>query len=361
MPFNLQMTEEQGLMVESIDRFAQNLRDQAQQAETEQKPASEVQASAAELGLALLSVPQDMGGVGEARSPLSTALYTESMAKGDMGQALALMAPVGLVNLLVDLGAKEQLKEIIQRLEKGFVPAAVALVEPGFGFDALKPKTRIRSEGNAFVVSGEKSAVPWACEAEYLAVVAVDEDEQARVAIIRAHGNPEGLSRTPAPAMGLRAAALGNLVMESVRVLAEDVFPLDIRNLVALSRLGQSALAAGACQAVVDYVIPYCNERTAFGESISNRQSVAFAIADMATELEAMRLLLWKAAARADCGEEFRALALQARTFAAEYSMQIGTDGVQLLGGHGYVKEHPVERWYRDLRATGALDALLPL
>jgi len=107
---------------------------------------------------------------------------------------------------------------------------------------------------------------------------------------------------------------------------------------------------------VLDYVIPYCNERGAFGEPITNRQSIAFMIADIAIELECMRLMVYRAASRADLGRSFRREAFLARLQCTDKGMGIGTDGVQLLGGHGYVKDHPVEHWYRDLRAIGVIE-----
>jgi alkylation response protein AidB-like acyl-CoA dehydrogenase len=128
---------------------------------------------------------------------------------------------------------------------------------------------------------------------------------------------------------------------------------------VRLSRLAWAALAVGTCQAVLDYVIPYVNDRVAFGEPISHRQAVAFTVADMATELAGARLAVLRAAGRLDRGlDATREIAL-ARSLASTYGMQIGSDGVQLLGGHGYVREHPVERWYRDLRAVGVLDGVV--
>ena len=128
-----------------------------------------------------------------------------------------------------------------------------------------------------------------------------------------------------------------------------------------LSGLAACALAVGTAQAVLDYVTVYVNEREAFGEPISHRQAVAFMVADMATELEAMRLMAWRACARAEHGQPFHREAHLARLFCAEKAMKIGTDGVQLLGGHGYTKEHPVERWYRDLRAVALMTGLLSL
>ena len=125
---------------------------------------------------------------------------------------------------------------------------------------------------------------------------------------------------------------------------------------VRLSRLAWCALAVGTGQAVLDYVTPYVKEREAFGEPIAHRQSVAFMVANIAIELQAMRLLTYKAAGRAAAGKDFAREVALARKLCAEKGMQIGLDGVQLLGGHGFVKEHPVERWYRDLRAIGVME-----
>ncbi|MFT4288697.1 acyl-CoA dehydrogenase family protein, partial [Nocardioides sp.] len=125
---------------------------------------------------------------------------------------------------------------------------------------------------------------------------------------------------------------------------------------VRLSRLAWCALALGTAQAVLDYVTPYVKTREAFGEPIAHRQAVAFMVADIAIELEAMRLVTYKAASRVAQGiDATREIAL-ARKLCADKGMRIGLDGVQLLGGHGFVKEHPVERWYRDLRAIGIME-----
>jgi alkylation response protein AidB-like acyl-CoA dehydrogenase len=110
---------------------------------------------------------------------------------------------------------------------------------------------------------------------------------------------------------------------------------------------------------VLDYVKDYCNQRVAFGEPITHRQAVAFAIADIAIELEGMRLLVYRAAARAEQGLDIKREAYLARVQCAEMGMKIGTDGVQLLGGHGFIREHMVELWYRNLRAVALLDGTL--
>jgi alkylation response protein AidB-like acyl-CoA dehydrogenase len=105
----------------------------------------------------------------------------------------------------------------------------------------------------------------------------------------------------------------------------------------------------------MEYVKTYVNERVAFGEPISNRQAVAFTVADMAIELDGLELLVLRAASRAEAGLSYRREAFLAHLFAVDKGMQIGTDGVQMLGGAGFVKDHPVERWYRDLRGVGVM------
>jgi alkylation response protein AidB-like acyl-CoA dehydrogenase len=163
--------------------------------------------------------------------------------------------------------------------------------------------------------------------------------------------------------MGLRAAAMGRLALANVQVpesaLLGDTDGSDYRECVRLARLGWSALALGTGKAVLDYVIPYVNERQAFGEPISHRQAVAFMVANIGIELEGARVVTLRAASRAEQGLSYAREVALARRLTSEYGMRIGNDGVQLLGGHGYVKEHPVERWYRDLRAIGVMEGVV--
>jgi alkylation response protein AidB-like acyl-CoA dehydrogenase len=128
---------------------------------------------------------------------------------------------------------------------------------------------------------------------------------------------------------------------------------------VRLGRIAWSAMAVGTSQGALDFLIPYVNDRKAFGEPISHRQAVAFNMSDIAIEIEGMRLATYRAAALADQGRDFARPAAVARQLAATKGMKIGSDAVGLLGGHGYVKEYPVERWYRDLRAAGIIEGAL--
>jgi hypothetical protein len=165
--------------------------------------------------------------------------------------------------------------------------------------------------------------------------------------------------------MGIRAAALGRVGLDNVsvplsaRLGEDDATDADYSDAIALSRLGWAALAVGTSHAVLDYVIPYVKEREAFGEPIAHRQSVAFMCANVAIELDGLRLVTWRGAARAEQGLSFCREAALAKRLGADKGMQIGLDGVQLLGGHGFTKEHPVERWYRDLRVLGVAEGVV--
>src|SRR5258707_12400182 len=165
--------------------------------------------------------------------------------------------------------------------------------------------------------------------------------------------------------MGVRAAALGRVELDNVAVplhnrLGEDeATDADYSEAMALARLGWAALAVGTAHAVLDYAIPYVKEREAFGEPVARRQSVAFMCATIATELDGLRLVTWRGASRAEQGLLFAREAALAKRLGSDKGMQIGLDGVQLLGGHGYTKEHPVERWYRDLRAIAVAEGVV--
>jgi alkylation response protein AidB-like acyl-CoA dehydrogenase len=239
----------------------------------------------------------------------------------------------------------------------GVVVAALALTEPRPLYDVFDPQTTATLDGDELVLSGVKSMVPRGADAD-LFVVGARLDGHPVLVIVESGAH--GLSVEADPAMGVRAASLCTLALDAVRVPAANLLGstdgTSYAECVRLSRIAWCALSVGVGQAVLDYVTPYVKERQAFGEPIAHRQSVAFMVADIAIELQSMRLLTWKAAARAAAGEDVARAVGLARTLCAEKGMRIGLDGVQLLGGHGFVKEHPVERWYRDLRAIAIME-----
>ncbi|MEV5299655.1 acyl-CoA dehydrogenase family protein [Amycolatopsis methanolica] len=363
--FDLTPSEDQQMIVETVSEFAaEQLRPAAAEADEKLSPPDGLLTRAAELGVTLIGIPEELGGAGAERSVVTNALVAEALAHGDLGLAVAVLAPSAVSNALVLWGDAQQQADYLPEFVGENVPAAaLALLESKPLFDPFKPATKARRTPGGYQLDGVKSLVPRAGQAE-LFVVSADLEGRGP-ALFLVESSTKGVSIEADPAMGLRGAATGKLHLEKVSLPAgallgggsPDVFTEAVR----LSRLGWAALATGTAKAVLDYVIPYVNERTAFGEPISHRQAVAFSVADIAIELEGMRLVMLRAAARAEQGKPFAREVALARKLAADKGMRIGSAGVQLLGGHGFVKEHPVERWYRDLRAIGVLEGVVLL
>ncbi|RZO56028.1 MAG: acyl-CoA dehydrogenase [Sandaracinaceae bacterium] len=354
--FDLSPTESQALVQQAMRRFADEiLREAAAEAEDAGKPPDSVLRHASELGLVQLAIPEAFGGAAEERSPITSALALEELARGDMALALALAAPASAAHLLVDFGTEAQKKAWLPRLAEDTL-AAPALLEARPLFDPRAPEAKAKSLRRGFRLKGRKAFVPLGRRAAFFLVSATLPGRGPRLFLVEA--DRPGVIVYPEPAMGLRGADLCSLRLDvevpDDALIGGDDF--DHQRLVDLGRVGWGALAVGQGQATLEYVKTYCNDRVAFGEPITNRQSVAFLIADMAIELEGMRLMVWRAAARAERGLDFTGQAHLAKLQCARYGMKIGTDGVQLLGGAGFVREHPVERWYRHLRAVGVME-----
>lgn len=352
--FDLTPTDEQQMIVETVREFAaERLRPSAAAADDKCGPPEELLSTATELGVTLLGVPEELGGVATERSTVTNVLVAEALATGDMGLALACLAPAAVSNALVLWGNEEQQATYLPAFTGDDVPAAaLAIQEPVALFDPFSLRTKAYRTAGGFRLAGVKSLVPRAAAAE-LFVVAADVDGRGPALFVV---ESSSVTIESEPAMGLRAAGTGRVVLDQVNVPASALLDADYAECVRLARLGWCALAVGTGQAVLDYVIPYVNEREAFGEPVSHRQGVAFKVADIGTELDGMRLLTYRASARAAAGLPFAREVALARKLCTDKGMQIGSDGVQLLGGHGFVKEHPVERWYRDLRAVGVME-----
>jgi hypothetical protein len=361
--FDLTPTDEQKMIVEATAEFAaEQLRTAAAEADTAcAAPDTVLKRSVTELGITQLGVPESLGGMSSERATTTGVLVAEALAHGDMGLAVACLAPAAVANALVLWGDADQQATYLPSFVGEDVPsAALTLLEPRPLFDPFELETTARREGGGFVLDGVKSLVPRVATGELFVVSAALDGTPALFIV---ESGTSGVSVESEPAMGLRAAALGRLVLDNVHIPssallgdgAADVYA----DCVRLGRIGWAALACGTGKAVLDYVIPYVNDRQAFGEPISHRQAVAFMVANIGIELEGARLTMLRAAARAEQGRSFARETALARRLTAEYGMQIGSNGVQLLGGHGYVKEHPVERWYRDLRAVGVMEGVV--
>ncbi len=360
--FDLTPSEEQQMTREVMRRFArEEMAAKARAADEAGALPEGFLRKTVDLGLNFMPIPEALGGVGAGRSPVSNVLNTEDLARGDMSLAIAALAPLAVINCVMDYGTDAQKEIVSQALATAdFTPAAMALMEPGIGFDARRLTTRaVRQADGSFIIDGAKSMVAFGPQAQMLLVFAASGDAGTQGFILS--GDSAGISFEKEDYMGLRPLPLYAMALNKVAVPASarlrDDF--DPGRLLSLGRIATAALAVGTCQAVLDYVVPYVNERTAFGEPISNRQAVAFMVADMATELEGLRLMVYRAAAQAERGLDCTRAAFLGHRNAVKYGMKIGTDGVQLLGGHGFTRSHPVEMYYRNLRALATLDGML--
>ena len=288
--FDLTPGEEQRMLRDAVRDFAlEQMRPAAVDADSACATPEALLTQSAELGLAVMSVPEALGGVGGERSAVTNVLVAEAMAQGDLGMAVACLAPSAVSTALALWGDAEQQATYLPAFTGEQVPAAaLALMEPQPLFDPFALQTQARSTDGGYVLDGVKVLVPRAAQAE-LFVIAAQLDGQGP-ALFLVESSTAGLSIEAEPAMGLRAAATGRVVLESVTLPATARLGAanDYDECVQLARLGWCALAVGTAQAALDYLIPYVNERSAFGEPISHRQSVAFAVADLGIELEGM-------------------------------------------------------------------------
>jgi alkylation response protein AidB-like acyl-CoA dehydrogenase len=318
-------------------------------------------AQAWELGLTATQIPEAYGGFGAARSPTTNAIVLEELAYGDATLALCAAAPALFAYAILDQGSEEQKRTYLPLFcGDTYHTAALALAEPSLCFDALNPATRALRKGQGFVLSGTKCFVPMGDRASHFLVVARGDD--GLDAFIVGRDAPGLKVSEPEKNLGLRALPTVTLRLEDVAVSEADRLGgsqrADVRRLLNHTRIAVAAVMTGLSRAVLDYCIPYAKERVAFDEPIARKQSIAFRLADMHIEIECSRWLVWKAASQLDCGLDATKSAHFARSYATEKSMWIADNGVQVLGGHGYIREHPVEMWFRNARTLGVLEGI---
>jgi alkylation response protein AidB-like acyl-CoA dehydrogenase len=361
--FDLTASEEQQLLRASVREFAlARIRPLGAEADEHCAVPPALLAQAGELGLTMVGVPEELGGAVEERSAVTTVLMSEALAQGDMGIALACLAPAAVSTALSLWGDAQQQATYLPEFVGENVPAAaLAVMEPQPLFNPFALETKARPAGGGYVLSGIKALVPRAADGELFVIAADLEGHGPALFIVESKWS--GISVEAEPAMGVRAAATGRLILEDVQLPATALLGGGERSAFAeciqLARLGWCSLAVGTGQAVLEYVSDYVKDRKAFGEPIANRQAVAFTVANIAIELDGLRLATYRAAGRVDQGLSFSREVALARRLCTDRGMTIGSEGVQMLGGHGFVKEHPVERWYRDLRAAGLMEGAL--
>lgn len=351
--FDLGLTEEQQMTSDAMSQFAQEvLYNLAHDADHYAQFPEELWQHLVDLGLNYYALPEALGGVAAEQNIVSNILIAENLAKGDFSLTAGLLSTFSVINAITRWGSTQvQSMYLPCFAEDTDITATFAFQEATPAFNPYQLKTQATEQNGQFYITGEKTLVVLGDTADVF-LVSAEYNGQPDIFVVQCD---ESISIKSNPAMGLKAAETATLQFNQTPALRLGDADFDYTAFVDLGNLMWCAMAVGTCEAIKSYCIKYANERTAFGEPISHRQSVAFMIADMAIEIDAMRMLVLNAASLAEAGQPFHREAYLARLLCAEKSMKIGTDGVQILGGHGFTKEHPVERWYRDLRATAIL------
>jgi alkylation response protein AidB-like acyl-CoA dehydrogenase len=240
----------------------------------------------------------------------------------------------------------------------GELLGAYALSEPQGGSDAAALTTRAVADGEEYVVTGTKAWITHSGHADFYNIFCRTGGPGARgiSCLLADAGTPGLLPQTPEKLMGLRSSAPAAIVLDGARIPRERLvgnenegFGIAMQALDS-GRLGIAACAVGLAQAAVDYATGYAKEREQFGKPIAQFQGIGFMLADMATQVSAARALLLSAARLKDAGRPFSIEAAKAKLFATDVAMRVTTDAVQVLGGAGYVSDHPVERWFREAK-----------
>ncbi len=360
--YSFEPSEEQQMLIDVAKRYAQNdLRPAAHDAEEEGELAFDLVEKGWELGVLQASVPEQYGGFGE-YSAVTGVLAAEELAWGDMAGALAVMVP-GLFALPIMLVGSEAQKEtyLPPIVEAEWQPYTASLLEGQFDFDPSELKTTAKLDGDSYVIDGQKRMVPYAAEAEAMIVYA-NLDGQTQGFIV-----PKGTAGVSVgereKLLGLNALPNYAVGLEGVRVpkvnrLGSEVGH-DFAPILNSMRIAIAAIAIGMAQGAFEYAVDYAKEREVFGVKVAQKQAIAFMIAEMAAEIEAVRLLTWEAAWKVDENkEDATKAAYLAHTGAVDMAMMVTDRSVQILGGYGYIREYPVELWYRNGRGIAMLAGL---
>jgi alkylation response protein AidB-like acyl-CoA dehydrogenase len=314
-----------------------------------------------EMGASISGVPEKYGGYGGKASPIENCIILEELAYGDMAFAIQATLPSLFIQPLLLFGSlKQKEKYLPMYCAEKYNACSMAFNEPSFGFDADNLNTVAVKKNDSYILNGEKCFVPLAEAASHF-IVAANLEGGNQLFIVEK--NNEGIEIGEREKnLGLYGLATNEIKLVECRVKAGDRVGeengCDYDRFLQGTRVGLCAMAVGICRAALDFVKEYAKGRIQFGEPIAHRQAVAFMIAEMSYEVDAMRLLNWKAASRLEAGKEAARDSYLSKLFAGEKAMKICDFGVQILGGHGYIREYPVERYYRNSRGISILEGM---
>ncbi len=360
---NFELTEEQNLIRDMVRSFA----------ETEIAPSARIRDEEerfdrvlmfdrlAELGLTGIVFPEEYGGAGA--DYISYAIAVEELSRVCASTGVTLSAHLSLgANPIFLFGTEEQKQQFLAPMARGEKMGALGLTEPSAGSDAGGTKTTARRDGDSWILNGSKIFITNAGEADtYIVLARTDkqaEKHHGMSALIVEKGTPGFTFGKKEAKMGIRSSPTMELVFTDCRIpLANLLGPEGSGFKVAMKtldggRIGIASQALGIAQGALEAAVAYAKERKQFDTPIARFQGVQFQLADMATGVEAARMLVYRAAYRASAGLPYSSDAAMAKLFASETAMRVTTQAVQILGGYGYTRDFPVERMMRDAKIT---------
>ena len=357
LDFNL--TEEMKLLQRSARDFAEaEIKPHVMKYDEAQEFPLEIVKKMGELGFLGVTIPEDLGGAG--LSPLEFIIIMEEISRVDPSVGLTLAAHSGLCLQHIAMFANpEQGGKYIPELATGAKIGAWCLTEPGSGSDASGLKTTALSDGDSYILNGSKCFITNGSYASTYVVMAKTDPAQGNkgISAFIVERDWEGVSvGKKENKLGMRASDTVTMMFDQVRVPKGNLLGNEgegFRQALAVldsGRVGIAALSVGLAQGALDAAIRYAKERQAFGKPIGEFQGIQFKIADLATEIEASRLLTRRAAMAKAKGEGINLIAAQAKLFASEAAQRAATEAVQIHGGYGFIKEFPVEKFYRDVK-----------
>ncbi len=358
---NIRLTEEQQMIQAAAREFAEKeVKPVAAELDREGRFPHETVRRMGELGLMGIAVPESYGGSGA--DAVSYAVALEEVAKACASHAVIMSVNNSLYcEPVLKFGTEEQKRKFLVPFASGKKIGCFALTEPQAGSDATNQATLAVRDGRSYILNGRKIFVTSGREASVALVFCQTDREKGHrgiSAFLVEKGTPGFLVPKVEDKLGLRASDTAELVFEECRVPAENRlgekgmgFKIAMSSLDG-GRIGIAAQALGIASGAYELSLAYAKERKSFGVPIANHQMVQWMLADMATAIEAARLLTWRAAALKDAGKPFGAEASMAKLFASEMAMKVTTDAIQVHGGYGYIKEYQVERYFRDAKIT---------
>lgn len=358
---NFDLTDEQKMLKKMVREFAENeVEPSAAERDEEERFDRVIFDQMAELGLTGIPWPEEYGGIGS--DYMSYVIAVEELSRVCASTGVTLSAHVSLASWpIYKYGSEEQKHNFLHRLATGKALGAYALSEPGAGSDVVSMSTTAKEDGDSYILNGNKV---WITNGEvadmYIVFAKTDADAKHKgiTAFIVEKGT-EGFSfGKKEKKLGIRSSPTTELIFENCRIPKANRLGNEGEGFkIAMSTLdggrnGIAAQALGIAQGALDAATTYAKERVQFGKPIAANQGISFKLADMATEVEAARLLTYQAAWLESQGMEYGKASAMSKLFAGDAAMRITVEAVQIFGGYGYTKDYPVERYMRDAKIT---------